>query len=164
MFDSILDFLTPLNVSEISGDNAYREGQIGKSISVHEEEFPNLDEADIVLIGCAEQRGAALLHPGTAPAAVRSEFYSMYQWHGDVKLADAGDVKIGKTANDTYAALKMVVHELVTANKTVVIVGGSNDLALAQYHAFADDRKAVDAVGVDALIDINLESPFSTLR
>ena len=160
MFDSILDFLQPINRAEISGDTAYKEGQIGKSIDAHEEEFPNLDEADIVLIGCGEQRGAALLHQSTAAAAVRSEFYNLYQWHSDVKLADAGDVKIGKTAADTYAALKMVVHELMAANKTVVIIGGSNDLALSQYHAFADDKKAVDAVGVDALIDINLESPF----
>lgn len=160
MYDSILDFLQPVNSLEISGDNGYREGQIGKAIRVYEDEFPDLDAADVVLVGCAEQRGAALLQPGTAPFAVRSEFYALYQWHSDVAIADVGDVKIGKTANDTYAALKMVVHELITAGKTVVILGGSNDLALAQYHAFADDKKAVDAVGVDALIDINLESPF----
>lgn len=160
MFDSILDFLSPLNRSEISGDAGYKEGQIGKSIDVYEYEVPDLDAADIVLVGCAEQRGAALLHPGTAPLAVRSEFYNLYQWHGDVKLADLGDVKIGKTHTDTYAALKMVVHELTGANKTVVVVGGSNDLALAQYGVYADDKKAVDAVGVDALIDINLDSPF----
>ena len=160
MFDSIIDFLDPVNRGEISGDTSYKEGQIGKSIEVYEEEFPNLDEADIVIVGCSEQRGAALLHPSTAAAAIRTEFYSLYQWHQDVKLADVGNVKTGKANTDSYAALKMVIHELIEANKTVVVLGGSNDLALAQYHAFADDRKAIDAVGVDALIDINLESPF----
>jgi formiminoglutamase len=160
MFDSIVDFLIPVNKSEISGDTGYKEGQIGKAIETYEDEFPDLDAADIVLVGCSEQRGAALLHSGTAPMAVRTEFYNLFQWHQDVKLADIGDVKIGKANTDTYAALKMVVHELIGANKTVVVLGGSNDLALAQYYAFADDRKAVDAVGVDALIDINLESPF----
>lgn len=160
MFDSILDFLQPINAGEISGDNGYREGQIGKAIGLYEAEFPNLDVAGVVLVGCAEQRGAALLHPSTAPLAVRTEFYNLYQWHTDVALADIGDVKIGKTANDTYAALKMVVHELMEGGKTVIVLGGSNDLALSQYYAFADDKKAVDAVGVDALIDINLESPF----
>ncbi len=160
MFDSILDFLNPISRAEISGDVGYKEGQIGRAIDVYEGEVPNLDEADIVIVGCAEQRGAALLHPSTAPMAVRNEFYNLYQWHNDVKLADLGDVKTGKSNTDTYAALKMVVHELITANKTVIVIGGSNDLALAQYGAYADDRKAVDAVGVDALIDINLESPF----
>lgn len=160
MFDSIIDFLNPVSKSEISGDTSYKEGQIGKAIDTYEEEFPNLDLADIVLIGCSEQRGAALLHPSAAPLAIRSEFYNLFHWHQDVKLADIGDVKTGKANTDTYAALKMIIHELIDANKTVVLLGGSNDLALAQYQAFADDKKAVDAVGVDALIDINLESPF----
>lgn len=160
MFDSILDFLTPVNRAEISGDNAYKEGQIGKAIKVYEEEFPDLDEADVVLIGCGDQRGAALLHQSTAPSAVRSEFYNLFYWHNDVRIADIGDVKTGKAPADTYAALKMVLHELKEANKTAIVLGGSNDLMLSQYGAFADDKKAIDAVGVDALIDINLESPF----
>ena len=160
MFDSIVDFLNPVSKSEISGDTMYKEGQIGKAIDVFEEEFPDLDAADIVLIGCGEQRGAALLHPSTASAAIRNEFYQLYYWHQDVRLADIGDVKIGKANTDTYAALKMIIHELTDANKTVIVLGGSNDLALAQYYAFADDKKAVDAVGIDTLIDINLESPF----
>jgi hypothetical protein len=31
MMDSVIDFLTPLNLSEISGDTGYKEGQIGKA-------------------------------------------------------------------------------------------------------------------------------------
>ena len=160
MFDSILDYLKPINRTEISGDIGYKEGQIGKSIKIYDEEFPDLDEADIVLVGCAEQRGAALLHQTAAPFAIRTEFYNLYHWHTDIKMADIGDVKIGKANSDTYAAMKMVLHELMEAGKTVIILGGSHDLTLAQYHAFADDKKAIDAIGVDALIDINLESPF----
>ena len=160
MYDSIIDFLNPVNRSEISNDAGYKEGQIGKSILLFDDEFPDLDEADIVIIGCAEQRGAALLHQSAAPLAIRTELYNLYHWHTDIKLADIGDVKIGKANSDTYAALKMVIHELTDGGKTVVVLGGSHDLTLAQYYAFADDKKAIDAVGVDALIDINLESPF----
>lgn len=160
MYDSILDFLTPVSKAEISGDVGYKEGQIGKAIKIYEEEFPDLDDVDVVIVGCADQRGAALLHASTAPFAVRSEFYNLYYWHQDVRLADIGDVKTGKATTDTYAALKMVLHELQQANKTVIVLGGSHDLTLAQYQAFADERQSIDAVGVDALIDINLESPF----
>lgn len=156
----MLDFLNPINRSEISGDTGYKEGQVGKAIKIYDEEFPDIDAADVVLVGCTEQRGAALLQPGTAPFAIRSEFYNLYYWHKDVRLADIGDIKTGKAASDTYAALKMVIHELMEAGKTVIVLGGSHDLTLAQYGAFADDKKAIDAVGIDALIDINLESPF----
>jgi len=160
MAESIIDFLEPVNTSEISLDNSFREGQIGRKIQVYENEFPDLDEADIVFVGCTEQRGAALLHASQAANAIRSEFYNLYYWHQDIRLADIGNIKTGKAMTDTYAALKVVVHELVTAGKLVVILGGSHDLTLAQYYAFADDKRQIDAVGIDAIIDINIDSPF----
>jgi formiminoglutamase len=62
--------------------------------------------------------------------------------------------------NDTYAALKMVINELMTLGKMVVVLGGTHDLTLAQYYSFADDKRLVNAAGVDAVIDINIDSPF----
>ena len=160
MFEAISDFLEPINLSEISNDLGYKEGQVGRVINVYEDEFPDLDDAHIVFIGCGEQRGAALLHNSGAANAVRSEFYNAYYWHTDVRLADVGNIKIGKSVNDTYAALKIVIHELMNACKNVIILGGSHDLSLSQYYAFADDKKLVDACGVDSVIDINIDSPF----
>ena len=160
MFESIADFLEPLNLNEISHDAGYKEGQVGRAIKAYEEEFPNLDEADIVIVGCGEQRGGGVLHSSTAADVVRTEFYSLYYWHQDIKLADIGNVKIGKAYTDTYAALKIVLHELMIEGKTVIILGGSHDLTLSQYYAFADEKRQVDAVGIDAIIDINIDSPF----
>lgn len=160
MSASIIDFLDPVNLSEISLDAGYKEGQIGRAVQLYEEEFPDLDEADLVIVGCNEQRGAALLHQSGAANAIRNELYSLFYWHQDIRLADIGNVKTGKSMNDTYAALKIVLHELNHAGKTVVILGGSHDLTLSQYHAFADDRRLIDAVGIDAVIDINIDSPF----
>jgi arginase family enzyme len=160
MSDSIIDFLEPINLAEISLDSGYKEGQIGRAINVYENEFPDLDGIQVVLVGCGEQRGAALLHQSNAPNTIRNEFYNLYYWHLDIKLADVGNVKIGKSLSDTYAALKVVVHDLVMDGKLVVVLGGSHDLTLPQYYAFADDKRLIDAVGVDAVIDINIDSPF----
>jgi arginase family enzyme len=160
MSDAIMDFLDPINLSEISLDAGYKEGQIGKVISTYEDEFPDLDEAQVVLVGCGEQRGAALLHPSGAANAIRNEFYNLYYWHQDIKIADVGNVKIGNAATDTYAALKIVLHELAHMGKTVVVLGGSHDLTLSQYYAIADDKRLLDAVGIDSIIDINIDSPF----
>src|SRR5689334_18584500 len=128
MSESIIDFLEPLNLSEISMDAGYKDGQIGKTIRIFEDEFPDLDEANIVFVGCGEQRGAALLHPSGAANAIRNEFYNLYYWHQDIQLADVGNIKTGKSANDTLAALKIVLHELVSEGKAVVVLGGSHDL------------------------------------
>jgi formiminoglutamase len=160
MSDAIIDFLDPINLSEISQDSGYKEGQIGRLIKVYEDEFPDIDDAHIIFVGCTEQRGAALLNASEAANAIRHEFYNLYYWHQDIRIADIGNVKTGKSIADTYAALKMVLHEMVEAGKLVVVLGGSHDLTLAQYYVFADDKRQIDATGIDAVIDINIDSPF----
>jgi formiminoglutamase len=160
MFDAISDFLEPVSLSEISQDNGYREGQVGKAIKVYEDEFPDLDEVDLVFVGCGEQRGAALLGVSNAPNSIRHEFYNLFYWHHDVRIADLGNIRIGKSFNDTYAAMKIVLQELIHAGKTVIVLGGSHDLTLAQYYAFVEEKQMIHAAGVDASIDVNIDSPF----
>jgi len=51
-----------------------------------------------------------------------------------VSIADIGNIKTGATLADSYAAVKAVLAELIRMNKTVVILGGSHDITLAQYY------------------------------
>jgi len=158
---NISDFLSPLNIHEISQDEAYKEGQIGNVISLYGEEFPDLDEAQVVIVGCGEQRGSGLIHGySKAPDLIRRQLYTLYYWHTDVRIADVGNIRSGSLYTDSYAALRTVVHELINDGKTVIILGGSHDLTLAQYGAHADNEKAIEASCVDALIDLNIDSPF----
>ena len=160
-FLNISDFLSPVNRGELSYDQGYKEGQIGKAIQVYEDEFPDLDEADIVFVGCGEQRGnGSHMAYSAAPDAIRKQFYSLYFWHQDLRLADIGNLKKGAELADTYAALKTVIQELLGEKKTVVILGGSHDLTLAQYYAYEDSKKIIEATCADALIDLNLDSDF----
>ncbi|GAB4091332.1 arginase family protein [Flaviaesturariibacter terrae] len=156
---SLVDFLEPVNTALLSEDAGYREGQVGKVIALYEEQFPDLDAAQVVLVGCGEQRGSGHRGLSIAPDAVRKAFYDLYYWHTDVQLADIGNVKAGNSQADSQAALKIVIKELMGIGKRVVVLGGSHDLTLAQYYAFADDAKTVEAVGVDAIVDIHIDSP-----
>jgi formiminoglutamase len=158
---NISDFLSPVSRAELSFDQGYKEGQVGKTISVYDEEFPDLDEADLVFVGCGEQRGNGMhMAYSAAPDAIRRQFYSLYNWHPDVKMADIGNLKKGSDITDTYAALKSVVRDLMEERKTIVILGGSHDLTLSQYMAYTDNKKLIEATCVDALIDLNLDSDF----
>lgn len=155
----IADFLEPVNPGELSDDKGYKDGQIGKKIDLFYEDFPDLTQADIVFVGCNEQRGKG---PGAAPVAaadkIREQFYSMFYWHPEVKLADIGNIKAGSALTDTYAALKTIIKEVASIGKTIVILGGSHDLTLAQYGAYGEQKQIIDACCVDALIDIDIES------
>lgn len=156
---NIADFLDPINPAMLSDDEGYKDGQIGKSIMIHEEYLPELDEADIVFIGCDEERGRSFADVnGKGPDAIRTQFYRMYYWHQDVHMADLGNIRNGAALNDTYAALKTVVSELVSIGKTVVILGGSHDLTLAQCQVYSGHRRIIEAACVDALIDLDMTS------
>jgi arginase family enzyme len=160
-FLNIADFLSPINIHEISNDEGYKDGQLGTVIHSYQEEFPDLDEVQLVLVGCGEQRGSGLIHgQSKAPDIIRRHFYSLYYWHQDITIADIGNIKAGSLYTDSYAALKTVVQELINDGKTVIILGGSHDLTLAQYYAYAENKKVIEASCVDALIDLNLDSLF----
>jgi formiminoglutamase len=156
---NITDFLNPLNLLELSHDEGYREGQIGKFVLAYESEFPALEDAELVLVGCGEVRGNMTGHYDNAgPDAIRHQFYSLYYWHHNVRIADLGNIRPGATLNDTYAALRTVVAELVEAGKTVIILGGSHDLTLAQYEAYRSRQMIIEATCIDSLINLATDS------
>ena len=158
---NIADFLTPVDLHEVSHDEGYKEGQLGSIITINNGEFPDLDEVQLVIVGCGEQRGSGLIHgQGAGPDIIRRHFYSLYYWHQDIRIADIGNIATGSLYTDSYAALKTVVQELINDGKTVIILGGSHDLTISQYHAYAEGKKTIEASCVDALIDLNLDSPF----
>jgi arginase family enzyme len=151
----LTDFLDPLDLSLISHDEGYLEGQVGNAIRLYAEDFPDLQEADLVIVGCGEARGhAAGTYDHSGPDAIRHQLFSLYYWHQDVRLADVGNVKQGASLQDTYAALRTVVAELVDAGKTVLILGGSHDLTLAQYEAYKSLNRIIEVTGIDALINL----------
>ena len=159
----ILDYLDPVNTREISNDEEYRDGQVGKLIQVYEEDFPDLLQADIILIGCREERGArrqrTLLN---GPDMIRRQFYQLFHWHTEIRLADVGNIKTGSSLADTYAALRTVMNELISLGKTVIILGGSHDLTLAQYQSYVSRKKLIEVACVDALIDIHIDSSLKS--
>jgi arginase family enzyme len=156
---SIQDFVEPINLSFLSKDEGYRDTQLGKHIKSYENQLPDITDADIVLIGAGECRGAGFALNGFEAAnAVRAALYNLYYWHAQVTIADIGNVKLGQSIQDSYAALRTVIAELILQNKKVVIMGGSHDLTLPQYHAYTAIPTLVNAVVADAKIDLDLEA------
>ena len=156
---SITDFLEPVNRYEISEDESYHQTQLGQHIDLYDEHFPDIEAADVVLVGCGEMRGAAKgSNNYNAADTVRKAFYALYHWHKEVSLADVGNVKSGATLQDTYAAIQAVTSELIQMGKRVVIIGGSHDIMMAQYSAYASTETIIEVTCVDARIDLNMDS------
>ncbi len=155
---TIVDFLEPINRDEISNDEGYKDTQLGRHINAYEEEFPDITGADMVLVGCGEMRGEGGINNIDGPNAIRSAFYGLFHWHKTVSVVDIGNVKVGSSIQDSYAALQTVVSELLDQGKRVVILGGSHDVTLAQYAAYTHIEQIIEATCVDARIDLNMDS------
>ncbi|WP_288096211.1 formimidoylglutamase [Hydrotalea sp.] len=160
-FESTVEFLEPLPIDAIANEQMYLESHIGGQIDMHiaDAPFPNIEEADVVLVGCNDMRGAGIHSHTSGTNAIREAFYQLFYWHKEIKIADLGNVKRGATLSDSYAALKTVVLELMAKGKRVMVIGGSHDQTLALYQAFADAQKIIEAVCVDSVIDLNMDSP-----
>ena len=155
------EYLLPVNVAEISEDAAYNDSQIASVIKINEEEIPDLSDIDLVIVGVNEFRGNGFIATKNSADAIRKKFYELHYWHKEISIADIGNIKVGASLNDSYSALSIVLKELFQLKKTVVIIGGSHDNTLAQYFAYKDLNKIIDATVVDATIDLRSES---TLR
>jgi formiminoglutamase len=159
MYD-LHDFLEPVLLTSINGDNGYNDGQFAKHINLYETQLPDITDTDIVLVGVTEVRGSGVFTADiTAADAIRKQLYQLHFWHKNISIADIGNIKTGNTINDSYAAIKTVLAELLRMNKTVVILGGSHDITLAQYFAYKALNKIIEATCIDANINLRGESP-----
>jgi arginase family enzyme len=161
-FTHLQDFLLPVSRTYLNDDQEYDESQIGGITDLYEEgHIPDLETADIILLGVGEERGYGPGKKGSdATDIIRREFYRLYYWHKDVKIADLGNLQQGVSLADTYAALRTVLGELLHTHKTVIILGGSHDLTYAQYQAYATQQYVIEVSVADALIDLQEESPI----
>ncbi|MEO6330121.1 MAG: formimidoylglutamase [Ginsengibacter sp.] len=149
------EFFEKINVASLNNDEGYGDdAQFANHISTYENELPDLTGIDIVIAGVNDQRGGGVNMPGMASAAIRKQLYQLHYWHTDTKIADIGDIKTGATITDTYAAAKIVLAELLRLSKTVILIGGSHDVTLAQYYAYKELNQIVEASVVDAAIDL----------
>jgi arginase family enzyme len=155
----LIDFLSPINVSELNEDNEFTDGQFAKHIHIFENEFPDLTDIELVFIGIGENRGLTPhAKESEAPNKIRKQFYPLHCWHNELKIADIGNIKMGASLNDTYAALQTILSEMITAGKTIIILGGSHDVTLAQCNAYKSLNQHIEVTCIDSLIDLRGDS------
>lgn len=159
---SLTDFFSPISLSDISCKDEYLNSQFGRVIQIYQDEFPMWEEEanrpNLAIIGVEEDR-ASVNNKGTAkaPNAVRKHLYDLYQGDYKIKIADFGNIKAGDSINDTYAALKVVVEELVKKDIVPIIIGGGQDLTYAQYRGYQDLEQRVEVAVIDAKFDLDQE-------
>ncbi|MCS6906156.1 MAG: formimidoylglutamase [Bacteroidia bacterium] len=147
----IIHFLEPLPYENfILGTH-----EIIELADIYFEQIPDWQEADVILVGCNEYRGAQIEEVEYhAPNLIRQYLYTLVAPDSAVKIADLGNIKIGITLEDTFFAVQKVITPLLRSSKPVVFLGGSQDLTYALYCAFETMEEEIEYVTIDSSPDI----------
>ncbi len=124
----------------------------------HPEGELDLTGVEFAIIGVPESRNAFRNSScSLAPDEIRSQFYQLYRWEKEVKIIDMGNLIIGKTVEDTYQVLSDILAFFIENKIIPIILGGSNDLAYANYRAYEKLEQVVNIVAVDSRFDLTQE-------
>ena len=130
----------------------------------NKEQEPDLSQIDMAILGVPEARYSNKNEGcSAAPDEIRKEFYKLFYWKNRVSILDLGNLICGKTVEDTYTILTDIIAFLLEQKVVPVILGGSNDLAFANYQAYKKLEKIVNIVAVDSKFDLGDEKePISS--
>ncbi len=121
--------------------------------------------AEVIVVGCPQDEGVrrnrGRAGAARAPAEIRAALYryAVSEAHEQLRLFDAGDVKLGRTLEETHDALHAVVHRILADGKRVVVLGGGNDISYPDCSALARAAGRVLAFNVDRHLDVRADEP-----
>lgn len=153
----IFEYLSPVDASLVGSSKQSVNKNIGRCIEIYTDknEFPNLDNKKIAIIGVQEDRGSENNYgSGSNLNDVRKEFYSLFPGNWPINLVDLGNIKKGNSIDDTYFALTQILSELLKSNIIPIIIGGGQDLTYANYRAYDQLEQTVNLVTVDNKFDL----------
>ena len=145
---SFQDYLEPFQTESIRANGEFESSEMG---SIIQSSFDPDQPAQIALFSVEEERGS-LANAGTAAGAkeIRKYLYDLKKGDFTYHIVDLGSLKPGDQLSDTYFACKEVVKELLRHNCIPLLIGGSQDITLAVYMAYAELEQTVNLLEIAA--------------
>jgi len=135
------------------------ESTLGACVEAFTETPPNWKNADIVILGVPEYRGASETNNDRKDIdQIRKAFYQQKSNQLNPKIVDIGDLKEGITLEDTYLRLQETVNSLIQENCLPIILGGSHDLTYGQYQGYVALEQFVHLINVDSQLDLGISN------
>lgn len=95
---------------------------------------------DVAIIGIPEARTSYCRNFAEGPDRIRQQLYMLSGFPEDFRIVDLGNIKAGKDATDTFAAVKMVAEELMLWDIPLLILGGSQDITVPVISGFEKEE------------------------
>jgi formiminoglutamase len=150
-------YFEPIKLHELYGSDPFPTDALGSTIAAYTKDnnFPAFEGAQIAIIGIGEDRGSVGNQGcGEGVDAIRNKFYQLKCHSKSLRIIDLGNLKVGYSLEDTYAAVATVISELIPLHVIPILIGGSQDLTYAQYLGYKKVEKIINIVSVDSRFDL----------
>ena len=151
------NYFKPIDTAVLDYQSQEFRPMLGDSISAYTAEgaFPEWQKAPLVMLGVEEDRASVDGH-GSAPAPdfIRHKLYRLAKPHADLRLVDLGNIAAGVEVKDTYFAVIEVLQQLLEDGRTVIVLGGSDDLVFPIYKAYEVLGRVINIASVDARFNL----------
>ena len=161
------ELLKPISNSLIDElEKTQLQGSILNKITYHSESYglPDISDASVFIMGVSESRNSSFESQSQDLNKFRKEFYQLKYGDWKHKIADIGNLPNGETVEDTYHAIYEICNEIITNNKTLIIIGGSNDLIFPVFKSFNSIKNKVNIVSIDNQFDLYQDSDIISGR
>jgi formiminoglutamase len=114
--------------------------------------------AQVVILGCPQEEGVrrngGRLGAAQAPTEIRRQLYRLtVTGLEQLRIFDLGDTIIQPTLEETHALHQTIVRQILTDGKTLIVLGGGNDISYP-------DCAALSQVVVGDLLAFNLDTHY----
>ena len=142
--------------------------RMGDIVLHGEKKFSNDVKIGIIGVPTDEgvKRNGGRIGAKEGPDAIRTEFYKRTPFvigkeksPSSLSIFDFGDVKIGKTLEETHLLLTEVVQTLLVAEIVPIVLGGGHDIAFPNFLGFSKGKKNVGVINIDTHLDYRKPIP-----
>lgn len=156
-------YFQPVSLKDITFKRDDFWANIGSVAAIYSDgaEFPSLDGVQLALVGLCSDHSLE----GNSDAAneIRRFLYPLALPNDSFSMVDLGNIKPGKTVDDTRFAVTDVLYKLLERNITVIILGGTQDYTFSNYKAYEVLGRVVNVSSIDSRFDLgNDAEPLSS--
>jgi arginase family enzyme len=155
----IIDYFDPVSLDRPAYEEyLLHQHSFCRHIDIHTPDQQPAGKYDIALIGLSENRGCFASEVSIAADAIRNQLYLLNFFSRKLKIVDLGNLKIGKSINDTYYGIRDICLDLIASKTLPIFFGGSQDATYGIYLAFEILNKQYRITTVDYRLDCNFEN------
>lgn len=125
---SLSDYFDPVSIDKPLWTHLAEPSSFSHNLVINTENnrISNLDKYSIAIVGVPDDRRSPNKGCAEAPDEIRADLYQLTRLPGKIKIADLGNIKKGRSFDDSLAAVSDIMGYMAESNTLPLIIGGSS--------------------------------------